>query len=369
MPETPAFLEVRGLVKEFPVRSGGRFGLRHRAPNGGATGFRAVDGVDLVVPRAGETVGIAGESGSGKSTLARLILRLIEPTAGSVWMEGTEVTALSGEPLRRWRQRAQMVFQDPWWSLNPRQRIGEAVTEPLAAHRAMNRMERRRAAEALLEQVGLPAAFAARYPHELSGGQRQRVGIARALSVEPRLLILDEPTSALDVSIQAQILQLLEVLRDRHGLTYLFISHDLRVLEYLCDRLVVMYRGVVVEEAPVTELFSQARHPYTRTLLAARHRGPWAGRGGVPVPREAAATAPGIPRAAAAEVAGAPGGLHRGASPGHVTPGDDSRAAAGCRFVHRCPFARPRCMEEAPALRSLDGTASHKVACHFADTF
>ncbi|PZN07295.1 MAG: hypothetical protein DIU69_11890 [Bacillota bacterium] len=324
MPE--AFLEVKGLTKHYVV-GGGWF----RRP---AARIRAVDGVDLTVSRPGETVGIAGESGSGKSTLARLILRLVEPTAGSVWMEGTAVTSLRGEALRRWRRNAQMVFQDPFWSLNPRQRLGDAVTEPLTAHERLGPRERWEVARELLRQVGLPEDFASRYPHELSGGQRQRVGIARALSVKPKLLILDEPTSALDVSVQAQILRLLEELQDRFGLTYLFISHDLRVLEYLCDRLVVMYRGVVVEEAPADELFDRPLHPYTRALLDAR---------------------PERRRAARDRVVLAGGGS---------APGEQ---AVGCRFQDRCPFVRSRCREEAPPLRAMG--PGHAVACHFAGEF
>ncbi|WP_460039963.1 ATP-binding cassette domain-containing protein [Thermaerobacter litoralis] len=380
---------VRASARPAPVGASGQ------GPVPGSTlapagALRAVDGVDLLVPYPGETVGIAGESGSGKSTLARLILRLIEPTAGSVWMEGVEVTALRGERLRQWRQQAQMVFQDPWWSLDPRQRLGDAVTEPLAAHRRLTRSERRRVAEDLLEQVGLPAAFAARYPHELSGGQRQRVGIARALSVRPKLLILDEPTSALDVSVQAQILQLLEQLREQHRLTYLFISHDLRVLEYLCDRLVVMYRGVVVEEAPVDELFARPRHPYTRTLLAARHGGPGIPPSGVPSlapgvpailppgapqslwpgvpPISPPGAAPGVPAAVPPGPApGGPPGVSPSAGPGVPIGGPVpaglngagtatliGQPGAGCRYAGRCPWARPRCFAEAPALRPLE---------------
>ncbi|MDB4896431.1 MAG: peptide transporter substrate-binding protein [Firmicutes bacterium] len=323
MTEKP-FLQVEGLVKHYPV--GG--GLLSK-PSGHV---RAVDGVTLTIDRPGETLGLAGESGCGKSTLGRLLLRLIEPSAGTIAMDGTSVSALKGEQLRQWRQHAQMVFQDPYWSLNPRMRIGASVIEPLAAHRTLSGSERTRKAAELLELVGLGAEYAQRYPHELSGGQRQRVGIARALSVQPRLLVLDEPTSALDVSVQAQILRLLTDLQQRLGLTYLFISHDLAVMEYLCDRVAVMYLGEVVETGTTEELFGNPLHPYTRALLASR-----------PEPD---------PSAARERM------VLRGGVPDPKSP------PSGCRFHPRCPYAVERCRLEAPALRTPPG--GHQTACHFA---
>ena len=269
-------IQVRGLVKEFPIDRGVM--LRHSV---GAV--RAVDGIDFDV-YPGETFGIVGESGSGKSTTARLIARLLDPTAGEVRFAGQDITALHGRSLKPLRRELQMIFQDPYSSLNPRRSIGAIVAEPLTIHRALlagsgmravasvsrsGRTARRRAVGELLDTVGLNPEHHNRYPHEFSGGQRQRVGIARALALRPKLLIADEPVSALDVSIQAQILNLLRELQRQFGLTMVFISHDLSVIRHMCDRIAVMHDGRIVELASNEELYSAPRDPYTRELLAA----------------------------------------------------------------------------------------------------
>ena len=268
-PETPRalataepLLQVRGLVKHYPIDRG--VVLRR---NVGAV--RAVDGIEFDV-HAGETFGIVGESGSGKSTTARLIARLLDPTAGEVWFDGQDITALRGARLKQVRRELQMVFQDPYSSLNPRRTIGAIVAEPLQIHRACpDRAARRRAVRELMDMVGLNPEHYNRYPHEFSGGQRQRVGIARALALRPKLLIADEPVSALDVSIQAQVLNLLRELQRRLGLTMVFISHDLSVIRHMCDRIAVMHDGRIVELASNDELYTAPRDPYTRELLAA----------------------------------------------------------------------------------------------------
>jgi ABC-type oligopeptide transport system ATPase subunit len=255
-------LQVRGLVKEFPLDRGVM--LRR---NVGAV--RAVDGIEFDV-YAGETFGVVGESGSGKSTTARLIARLLDPTAGEIRFDGRDITALRGSRLKQVRRELQMVFQDPYSSLNPRRTVGSIVAEPLAIHRVQpDRAARRRAVQELLETVGLNPEHYNRYPHEFSGGQRQRVGIARALALGPKLLIADEPVSALDVSIQAQVLNLLGDLQRRLGLTMVFISHDLSVVRHMCDRIAVMHDGRIVELASNDELYRAPRDPYTRELLAA----------------------------------------------------------------------------------------------------
>ncbi len=261
-------LRVRGLVKHFPVR---RSGTRSRS-----SVLRAVDGVDLDV-RRGETLGLVGESGCGKSTTGRAILRLVEPTAGEIHFDGTDVRALDHRGLRALRRRAQIVFQDPYGSLNPRLSVGAMLEEALKVHGLGGSDPRRRALE-LLERVGLRPEHIDRYPHEFSGGQRQRLGIARALSVEPEFLILDEPVSALDVSVQAQVVNLLRELQRDLGLTYLFIAHDLALVEHVSDRVAVMYLGRVVEVAPTRELYRNPRHPYTQALLSAVPRPDPAGR-------------------------------------------------------------------------------------------
>ncbi len=252
-------LTVRDLVKEFP-RGRGLFG---REP-----GVRAVDSVSFSI-EAGETFGLVGESGSGKTTAGRCVLRLVEPTSGEVRFKDRDVLALSRAELRRARRDMQIVFQDPYSSLNPRMRAGAIVEEPLAIHRLGSRAERRRRVAELFELVGLDPAHLGRRPHEFSGGQRQRIGLARALALNPSLIVADEPVSSLDVSVQAQVVNLLMDLRERLGLTYLFIAHDLRLVRHVCDRVAVMYRGRILEMAPTETLYRDPTHPYTRALLSA----------------------------------------------------------------------------------------------------
>jgi oligopeptide/dipeptide ABC transporter ATP-binding protein len=320
-------LEVRDLVKHFPLRHG----LLDAVLGRPAEAVRAVDGVTLAVPR-GRTLGLVGESGCGKSTLGRLILRLHDADRGEVRYDGVDLLRLSDAALAPYRKRLQVVFQDPYSSLNPRQRVGRTLREVLDVHGIEPPAARGRRVERLLAQVGLSPADGHKYPGEFSGGQRQRVGIARALAVEPELLIADEPLSALDVSIQAQILQLLLHLRASLGLTMLFISHDLRVVRYLSDAVAVMYLGRIVEQAPTAELFARPRHPYTMALLAA-------------VPEVGAARRDGVP------IEGEP--------PSAV------RIPAGCRFHPRCPFRVDRCLRESPDLREV--APGHAAACHRAD--
>ncbi|RMH22284.1 MAG: ABC transporter ATP-binding protein [Gemmatimonadetes bacterium] len=254
-------VRVEDLVKHFPQRSG--FGVRSGAP------VRAVDGVSFTI-RRGETLGLVGESGCGKSTTGRALLRLIEPTAGRVEFDGQDVGAMDPEALRRLRRRAQIVFQDPFSSLNPRMTVGAMLDEVLRVHGlAGDRRARKARVRELLDLVGLRPEHEDRYPHEFSGGQRQRLGVARALSVEPDFLVLDEPVSALDVSVQAQVINLLQDLQERLGLTYLFIAHDLAVVEHVSDRVAVMYLGRIVEIADAVDLYREPRHPYTRALLSA----------------------------------------------------------------------------------------------------
>jgi len=255
-----ALLHVRGLQKHFPIR-GGFFGRQRGA-------VKAVDGVTFWLMR-GETLGLVGESGSGKTTTGRTLLRLIEPSAGQALFEGNDVFAMSGDDLRRMRRRAQIVFQDPFASLNPRMTVGETIREVLKVHRlAKGRAAETRVRE-LLQTVGLQPSHADRYPHEFSGGQRQRIGIARALSVEPDFIVCDEPVSALDVSVQAQVLNLLESLQQRLGIAYLFIAHDLSVVEHVSDRIAVMYLGRIVEMGSTQQVIHEPKHPYTRALLSA----------------------------------------------------------------------------------------------------
>ena len=254
-------LEVKRLKKYFPIHKGGLFKRQEGV-------HPAVDGVDLVL-RKGETVGLVGESGSGKSTLARSILRLIEPTAGEVYFNGTNLLTLPKEEMRRMRQKLQIIFQDPYASLNPRMTILDIVAEPLDIHFSISREERRERVSSILQRVGLGPSILNRYPHEFSGGQRQRIGIARAMILHPELVVADEPVSALDVSVQAQVMELLADLQETFGLSYLFIAHDLSLVESFADRTAVMYLGIIVELAPSEVLYKHPLHPYTRELLSA----------------------------------------------------------------------------------------------------
>ena len=317
-----ALLEVRQLRTEYPVLSGV---LRRRVGS-----VRAVDGVDLDVA-AGETVALVGESGSGKTTLARSILCLIEPVSGTVRFHGDDLLALPARELRRRRRAFQMVFQDPWGSLNPRMRIADALFEPLLVHGLAGRHEKAARVARMLEEVGLTADLGGRYPHEFSGGQRQRIGIARALATDPELLVADEPVSALDVSVRAQVVNLLSSLQVRRGLSLLFIGHDLAVVEQIADRVVVLYLGRVVEEGSAREVLGRPLHPYSVALRSA------------------------VPRANPAD-----------RRERLVLPGDPPSPASppsGCRFHTRCPIARERCGREEPALADAGG--GRRVACHY----
>ena len=324
---TTALIEVRGLEVGYP-------GRRHLLRPRGAP-VRAVDGLTFDI-REGETLGLVGESGCGKSTTGRAILRLVEPTRGTVRFQGREVTALPPEELRQARRQMQMIFQDPYASLNPRMSVGRIIREPLDLHRLGGRAERRARVLELLGLVGLGADFADRYPHQLSGGQRQRVGIARAIATNPRFIVADEPISALDVSIQAQVVNLLADLKRQLGLTYLFIAHDLAMVRYLSDRVAVMYLGRIVELARRDAVFQRPLHPYTRALLSA-----------VPVPDP--------------DRAPVRDGLVTGDVPNPANP------PSGCRFHPRCPLATALCRQEDPPLRDLGaGDSTHLVACHHA---
>lgn len=293
--------------------------------------LRAVDDVSLAVER-GETVGLVGESGCGKSTLGRTVLRLVDPTGGRIEFKGEDITTIDQSRLRNVRKSIQMIFQDPFASLNPRHTIGDILNAPLVVHKIGDSAERRRIVAAIIAKVGLPADSVGRYPHEFSGGQRQRIGIARALILNPELVVCDEPVSALDLSIQAQILNLLVELKKEFGLSYLFISHDLSVVRYFADRVMVMYLGRIVESADNDQIWSNPRHPYTRALMDA-----------VPDParrRQAAPLGGDLPSA--------------------------SDVPPGCRFHTRCPLATDLCRTEEPAFRTV--APRHDVACHFADT-
>ena len=326
-----ALLEVSGLVKHFPVTRGIVF--RHQIGT-----VKAVDDISFAVDR-GETLALVGESGCGKSTTARAVLRLIEPTAGSVRFDSEELTEASPERLRELRREMQIVFQDPYASLNPRMPVRTILTEPFKIHR----MDPGDRVAELLSLVGLAPEHESRYPHEFSGGQRQRVGIARAIALDPKLVVCDEPVSALDVSIQAQVLNLLEDIQDRLGLAYLFIAHDLSVVRHIADRVCVMYLGVIVEEAQTDALFETPSHPYTQALISAVP---------VPDPRKERVRQP---------------ILLAGDVPSPLDP------PSGCRFRTRCPkFAndlteaeRQRCIDEPPDL--IDRGTGHPAACHYAE--
>jgi oligopeptide/dipeptide ABC transporter ATP-binding protein len=299
---------------------------------------RAVDGVSLRLAK-GQCLGLVGESGCGKSTLGRAILRLEPIHSGQVHFNGVDITSLRGADLKAFRRKAQMVFQDPYGSLNPRMSIGRCIEEVLDVHRIGAKEQRMARVRELLEAVGLDPAYAGRYPHEFSGGQRQRIGIARALAVEPELIIADEPVSALDVSVQVQILNLLKDLQQKMNLTYLFVAHDLAVVRYICSDVVVMYLGRIMESGPSEEVYRQPAHPYTVALLSA---------------------VPDVDRALKARRS--PAGNLRGDVP------SVSGSISGCPFHPRCPRAEARCREEAPVLRTV-GTGGRCSACHFAEEF
>jgi oligopeptide/dipeptide ABC transporter ATP-binding protein len=323
MSPRPTLVRAEGLRKSFAPRSG--------LWGGAGPPVRAVDGVDLEI-RERETLGLVGESGSGKSTLGRLLIRLLDPDAGSIRFDGTDLLALEPRELRKMRRAFQFIFQDPYGSLNPRMKVGTAVGEPLTIHHLVSgRSERRERVAQLLRQVGLDPSTATRYPHEFSGGQRQRIGIARAIACSPRFIVADEPVSALDPPVQAQIINLLIELQEKLGLAYLFIAHDLRLVERICDRVAVMYFGRVVEQSTAAELYGNPLHPYTKALMA---------------------STPSL-------------------EPGRVTPPalsgeppSQTRPPAGCAFHPRCPVAVEECSREDPRLLAIG--AEHRVACHLA---
>ncbi len=318
-------LEVRNLRKYFPIKRGIVFS-RHVGD------VRAVDDISFNI-RKGETVGLVGESGCGKSTVARVIIRLLDPTDGEIIFEGKDITKIPQNELRKLRRDMQIIFQDPYSALNPRMTISEIIGEPLEVHNVVNNSkEKQRRIQELLELVGLAPYHANRYPHEFSGGQRQRIGIARALALNPKFIVADEPTSALDVSVRAQIINLMQDLQKELGLTYLFISHDLSVIRHICDRILVMYLGKLVEIAPNEKLYSSPFHPYTQALLSA-----------VPIPEpEVAEKRKKV--------------ILLGDVPSPVNP------PSGCRFHPRCPYVMDVCSEVEPQLKEIK--KEHFTACH-----
>ena len=317
-------LEVRDLQMHFPVKEG----VFQRARKV----CRAVDGVSFTL-RAGETLGLVGESGCGKSTLGKSIVRLNRPTAGTIRFDGVDLAPLSTKQLKAHRRNLQMIFQDPVESLNARHMVGEMLSEPVLIHGIGDAAWRRRKVLELLDKVGLPASAAERYPFEFSGGQRQRIGIARAIALEPRLIICDEPVSALDVSIQSQVLNLLLDLQREMGLSYLFIAHNLAVVKHVSDRVAIMYLGRIVEFADADDVYRDPRHPYTRALISA-----------IPEPN---------PQRVRERI------VLSGDVPSPINP------PSGCPFHTRCPHATERCRAEPPALREVAGRTGHTVACHY----
>ncbi|MFD0826892.1 ABC transporter ATP-binding protein [Neobacillus sp. M.A.Huq-85] len=317
-------LKVSGLKKSFSIPDG-MFGKKKT--------LKAVHDVSFMIPE-GKTFSLVGESGCGKSTTGRLINRLIEPNQGEIWIDGDEISGKKESQLKTMRKKVQMIFQDPYASLNPRMKVRDIVAEPLAIHTNLSRAERYKQVAEILEVVGLSEYHANRYAHEFSGGQRQRIGIARALILKPRLIIADEPVSALDVSIQAQILNLLKDLQAEFNLTYLFISHDLSVVEHISDHIGVMYLGTIVESGPKEVIFSNPQHPYTKALLSS-----------IPIPD---------PRLRRERI------ILQGDLPSPVNP------PAGCRFHTRCPLATEACKGTEPALKKA-GTDGHFVACHLVE--
>jgi oligopeptide/dipeptide ABC transporter ATP-binding protein len=316
-------LQVQNLVKEFPVRGG--FFSRTKAK------VHAVTDISFGIP-AGQTLGLVGESGCGKTTVARMVVRLIHPDSGEIVFEGKDIAGLGGRELKPFRRKIQMIFQDPYSSLNPRMRVGEIIAEPLVIHREVSRKEKRQKVAEILEQVGLSPDFYDRYPHEFSGGQRQRVGIARAIALLPKLVVADEPVSALDVSVAAQIVNLLQDLQEKFKISFLFIGHDLKMVTYLSHRIAVMYLGKIVEMTP-REGMKRPLHPYTQALIAA-----------IPIAD---------PKTKRKKI------ILSGEIPSPIAP------PPGCAFHTRCPYAEKRCREEEPELKEWE--KGHWAACHFVD--